>query len=100
MIFDDYRSLFNLFNGEQTFTVNIQGHIIELSKEDLETGTCYKEAEDHYHIRIFLTNYKFNLGRVKNGTYENPTALPADARMMPNLPPKLPRFVFCTFKIL
>lgn len=75
--FENYRQLFNLFNGEETITVNIIGHVVEISKEDLETGTCYKEAEDHYYIRMFLTDYRFNLGRVKNGTYEDPTVLPA-----------------------
>lgn len=76
-IFSSYRHLYNFFNGEETFKVNILGHVVEISKEDLETGTCYKEAEDHYYIRMFLTNYRFNLGQVKNGTYGDPTVLPA-----------------------
>lgn len=75
--FSSYRHLYNFFNGEETFNVNILGHVVEISKEDLETGTCYKEAEDHYYIRMFLTNYRFNLGQVKNGTYVTPTVLPA-----------------------
>ena len=75
--FNSYRQLYNFLNGEQTFTFNVLGHAVEISKEDLETGTCYKETEDHYYIRMFLTNYRFNLGMVKNGTYVEPTVLPA-----------------------
>lgn len=77
MIFSSYRRLYNFFNGEETFRANIANHIVEISKEDLETGTCYKKAEDDYYIRMFLTNYRFNLGQVKNGTYGQPTVLPA-----------------------
>ena len=75
--FSSYRSLYNFLNGEETIRVEILGHAVTLSKEDFETGTCYKEAEDHYYIRMFLTNYRFNLGRVHNGNSENPTVLPA-----------------------
>lgn len=77
MTFSSYRRLYNFFNGEETFNANILNHIVEISKEDLETGTCYKETEDHYYIRMFLTNYVFNMGQVKNGTYGEPTVLPA-----------------------
>lgn len=73
----NYKDLYDFLNGENTATLTVLGHTVELSSEDLETGTCYKETNDNYFVRLFLVNYNFSFRLVLNGTHEAPTVLPA-----------------------
>lgn len=73
----NYKDLYDFLNGENSATLTVLGHSVVLTSDDLETGTCYKETNDNYFVRLFLVNYNFSFRPVLNGTHVAPTVLPA-----------------------
>lgn len=77
MGFSNYLDFYNFLIGDYTYTIDVQGHPVNVTADDFETGTCYKETTDNYYVRIFIVNYCFTFRRVQNGSYVDPTVLPA-----------------------